>query len=53
LEGLILATGHNGYGIMLTPISGQLAADAVEGTASPLHESVRPDRSFVEQRGPF
>lgn len=52
-DGLTLATGHNGYGIMLTPMSGVLAADAVQGVANPLLDGVRPDRTFSELLGPF
>lgn len=52
-DGLTLATGHNGYGIMLTPISGALAADAVFKIANPLLAAVRSDRAFAELRGPF
>jgi sarcosine oxidase subunit beta len=53
LDDLVLATGHNGYGIMLTPVSGVLAADAVMGRPNPMLECVRPDRAFQELRGPF
>jgi glycine/D-amino acid oxidase-like deaminating enzyme len=52
-DGLVLATGHNGYGIMLTPISGVLAADAVTCRPNPMLAGVRPDRQFQEVRGPF
>jgi glycine/D-amino acid oxidase-like deaminating enzyme len=53
MDGLVLATGHNGYGIMSTPISGALAADAVMGRPNPMLEGVRPDREFQALRGPF
>ncbi len=53
IEGLVLATGHNGYGIMLTPVSGVLAADAVTGTPNTLLNGVRPDRTFTALQGPF
>jgi sarcosine oxidase subunit beta len=53
MDGLVLATGHNGYGIMLTPVSGVLAADAVTGTENPLLDGVRPDREFSALQGPF
>jgi glycine/D-amino acid oxidase-like deaminating enzyme len=52
-EGLVLATGHNGYGIMLTPVSGVLTANAVECRPNPLLKGVEPDREFQELRGPF
>jgi glycine/D-amino acid oxidase-like deaminating enzyme len=52
-DGLVLATGHNGYGIMLTPISGVLAADAVTCKPNPMLDGVRPDREFQALRGPF
>jgi len=53
VDGLTLATGHNGYGIMLTPISGVLAAAAVGGDPHPLLAAVRPDRPLAELRGAF
>ncbi|MFL5760187.1 MAG: NAD(P)/FAD-dependent oxidoreductase [Thermomicrobiales bacterium] len=53
IDGLVLATGHNGYGIMLTPVSGVLAADAVTGTSNPMLDTIRPDRTFTELAGPF
>jgi glycine/D-amino acid oxidase-like deaminating enzyme len=53
IDGLVLATGHNGYGIMLTPISGVLAADAVTNKPNPMLNGVRPNREFSEVRGPF
>jgi glycine/D-amino acid oxidase-like deaminating enzyme len=52
-DGLVLATGHNGYGIMLTPVSGVLAADAVMSEPNLMLEGVGPDREFQALRGPF
>ncbi len=34
VEGLFLATGHHRYGILLTPITGQLLADQITGASS-------------------
>jgi len=45
VPGFYLATGHEGAGIGLAPVSGKLIADWVAGTAqSKLTEAFRPDR---------
>jgi glycine/D-amino acid oxidase-like deaminating enzyme len=45
VPGLYLATGHEGAGIGLAPVTGQLIADwIINGKAPALAEPVRPDR---------
>jgi glycine/D-amino acid oxidase-like deaminating enzyme len=53
VPGLYLATGHEGAGIALAPITGQILADwIVEDKAPPLAEAVRPGRfpTLTEER---
>lgn len=45
VPGLYLATGHEGAGIGLAPVTGQLIADWIVGAKTPtLADAVRPDR---------
>jgi glycine oxidase len=44
VEGLYYATGHYRNGILLAPITGELMADAIAGTISPLMTSFSPRR---------
>jgi len=45
VPGFYLATGHEGAGIGLAPVTGQLIADWIVGSKSPaLAEAVRPSR---------
>ncbi len=48
IPGVVIATGHEGLGITLTPATAALVVSAITGTAPPLDPSpYRPDRPMV------
>jgi glycine oxidase len=50
LEGLIWATGHFRNGILLTPVTADLVADALQGRPLPEWAAPADPRRFVEVR---
>ena len=51
-EGLYVTAGFSGHGVVMTPVAGQMLADAMLGRAVPELELFSPDRPALNGAGP-